>query len=96
MTWIVTVESRRTHSHRELHKYSETKASEPVTLALAPTSNIVVHVVSDRRMFQLEGPCDILWSPSTRAIASDCFGDGNFTLSRPFPQSPNNSRGIST
>ena len=36
MTWIVTVESRRTHSHRELHKYSETKASEPSLLHSHP------------------------------------------------------------
>ena len=33
MIWIVRVKSRLNHSQRELHNYSEIKASEPVTLA---------------------------------------------------------------
>ena len=69
---------------------------KPVTPALAPTSNIVVHVVSERRLHEPEGPRDILGSSSARATASDCFGDGSFSLSRPLPPSSNDSRGIST
>ena len=38
---------------------------------------------------QTEGPCN-LRHPSTRAIVSDCFGDGSFTLSRPSSSSPHN------
>ena len=46
---------------------SEIRTGEAVTPALAPTSNIAVHDATGRRLHQLEGPCDSLGSPSTRA-----------------------------
>ena len=45
-------------------------------------SEVVVHVVNGRRLLQLKEPCVNSRSPSTRAIVSNCVGDGRSAHSR--------------
>ena len=50
--------STQSLTHRDVH-FSEIKAGETITPALAPTSNFVVHVVSKHWRHQAEGPCNL-------------------------------------
>ena len=43
---------------------------------------VVVHVVTGRRLRRLKEPCVYLRGPSTRAIVSNCIGDGGFAFSQ--------------
>ena len=48
----------------------------------APTTEVVVHVVTRRRLHQLKEPCVNQWRPSTRAIVSKRIGDGVLAFTR--------------
>ena len=89
MTWTVRGESRRNHSQRVTkllrdQGYRNHHSCTRTRLQLHRSRLLQAFAASNA----------ILSHPSTRAIVSDCFGDGSFTLSRPCTSSPHNSRGL--